>query len=178
MIYPRPDLPETEIDIEFGATHSSSQRLSDTIGNTPPPSCQSSLVTPAGPPPPAGVTVCARRAGKSFPSAQNLHNKARFMVNPCTMRMGGIPIERFRARARRCIHYPSVGQRTPPPSVPRQDWRPLLLPGCQSRSATPAGPPPPAGVAFCAASTLRRITILTFVANRSDFSLNSASLFA
>lgn len=44
---------------EFGAAHSSSQRSSDTIGNTPPPSCQSLLMTPAGPPPPAGVIVFA-----------------------------------------------------------------------------------------------------------------------
>ncbi len=47
------------IEQEFGAAHSSSQRSSDTIGNTPPPSCQSLLMTPAGPPPPAGVIVFA-----------------------------------------------------------------------------------------------------------------------
>ncbi len=42
---------------EFGRAHSSSQRSSDQIGNTPPPSCQSPLMTLAGPPPPAGVIL-------------------------------------------------------------------------------------------------------------------------
>jgi len=54
----RPDAGDG-IEQEFGAAHSSSQRSSDTIGNTPPPSCQSLLMTPAGPPPPAGVIVFA-----------------------------------------------------------------------------------------------------------------------
>jgi len=34
------------------------------------------------------------------------------------------------------------------PAFPEQDWQPLLLPSCQSISATPAGFPPPAGVCF------------------------------
>lgn len=46
---------------EFGAAYSSSQRLSDTIGNTPPPGCQSPTMTPTGPPPPVGV-ICLRQA--------------------------------------------------------------------------------------------------------------------
>ncbi|MGJ7038135.1 hypothetical protein J2Y63_001371 [Shinella sp. BE166] len=50
--------------MEFGATHSSSQRRFDTIGNTPPPSCQSPSMTPAGSPPPAGVIICARRMAR------------------------------------------------------------------------------------------------------------------
>lgn len=46
-----------ESSMEFGAAHSSSQRPSDTIGNTPPPSCQSPSMALAGPPPPAGVIL-------------------------------------------------------------------------------------------------------------------------
>ncbi len=58
------------IEQEFGVAHSSSQRSSDTIGNTPPPSCQSLLMTPAGPPPPAGVIVLPN-AWPTIPTMQN-----------------------------------------------------------------------------------------------------------
>ncbi|MGF6171741.1 hypothetical protein ABIE33_000015 [Ensifer sp. 4252] len=54
---PEPGKDPDESSMEFGAAHSSSQRPSDTIGNTPPPSCQSPSMTLAGPPPPAGVIL-------------------------------------------------------------------------------------------------------------------------
>jgi len=61
---------------------------------------------------------------------------------------------------------------------PRQDWQPLLLPGCQSISATPTGSPPPVGVAFCTAPIQPRMAIFTFVANRPGFGQNFAKISA
>ena len=50
---------------------------------------------------------------------------------------------------RQAIYVLRIGRATsPPPNVPDKDWQPLLLPSCQSISATPAGFPPPAGVRF------------------------------
>ena len=144
--------------MEFGAAHSSSQRPSDTIGNTPPPSCQSSLVTPAGPPPPAGVIICAecmallrqrRKASGPF------SNRLKVCAAPP---MPGVKCMRL---VHGCHSYPALLRDALPGYIhiisratisssqrPRQDWQPLLLPGCQSISAKPAGPPPPAGYVF------------------------------
>ncbi len=82
------------IEQEFGAAHSSSQRSSDTIGNTPPPSCQSLLMTPAGPPPPAGVIVFARRLANQRPAIQNRPSPS--AACRCLHRIQRRPAERMR----------------------------------------------------------------------------------
>lgn len=82
----RPDA-RNGIEQEFGVAHSSSQRSSDTIGNTPPPSCQSLLMTPAGPPPPAGVIVFAGHL------ANHTHN-----ANPSSPRRCSCRIQHRRCR--------------------------------------------------------------------------------
>jgi hypothetical protein len=143
--------------MEFGATHSSSQRPSDTIGNTPPPSCQSSLVTPAGPPPPAGVIILRKAHGfhpESPPHVRPPAQRFRKYASPMCGHMRGLhgchshPALPPEARAG---YIKPIGRVTISSSQrPRQDWQPLLLPGCQSISATPAGSPPPAGVVFFA----------------------------
>ncbi len=158
------------IEQEFGAAHSSSQRSSDTIGNTPPPSCQSLLMTPAGPPPPAGVIVFAKHLANHAPQSKIARRHqlradacAAFSdgrPNACGSRMGAIPIARFCPSSGQAISFSSVGRRSPPPNVPDKDWQPLLLPSCQSISATPAGSPPPAGVAFCTATNQSRMACL------------------
>jgi hypothetical protein len=108
---------------EFGAAHSSSQRSSDTIGNTPPPSCQSLLMTPAGSPPPAGVIVFALRGEQpENPNRSSNHRKPGQSAGPlqriCTERMGAIPIARFCPAHGQVITSSSVGRRSPPPNVP------------------------------------------------------------
>lgn len=146
------------IEQEFGAAHSSSQRSSDTIGNTPPPSCQSLLMTPAGPPPPAGVIVFARHLANHTPQSKiaRRHQLRAYACaafsegypNACSSCMGAIPIARFCPSSEQAISFSSVGRRSPPPNVPDKDWQPLLLPSCQSISATPAGSPPRRALLF------------------------------
>lgn len=53
-----------------------------------------------------------------------------------------------------------------------------LLPSCQSISATPAGPPPPAGVAFCAAPRQWEPRDLNHCGKSPEFSQNFAKIFA
>jgi len=159
--------------MEFEVAHSSSQRLFDTIGNTPPPSCQSILTTPAGPPPPAGVVVCAGRT--VFPPLRHDFPKESSLPALTALRdahsgfawafcMDAIPAVLFHGAKRLPIWGSSLGRRPPPSMSPAGSAAPLLLSGRQSRPATPAGPPSPAGVAFCAAHIARRATALTCVA--------------
>lgn len=153
---------------EFGAAYSSSQRRSDTIGNTPPPGCQSSLVTPAGSPPPAGVIVfrmANRKTPPPFPASPLYPSGQAYSL--------GIPAELagrhmqyphachaarpYRPAAHPPIWSASVGRRSPPPASP-------------TRSAidSPPGPPietsdarrtsSPAGVAFSSGNALAAST--------------------
>jgi len=154
------------IEQEFGVAHSSSQRSSDTIGNTPPPSCQSLLMTPAGPPPPAGVIVLPD-TWPTIPTMQIPRRPASARTafstggpNACGSCMGAIPIARFCPPSAQAISFSSVGRRSPPPNVPAKDWQPLLLPSCQSISATPAGSPSRRALLFCAATNQSRMARL------------------
>lgn len=114
----RPDVGNG-IEQEFGAAHSSSQRSSDTIGNTPPPSCQSLLMTPAGPPPPAGVIVFAKHLATTSYNPKSVAT-LKFIAatlcalnaglqNACGPCMGAIPITRFCPPSRQATSWTSVG---------------------------------------------------------------------
>lgn len=94
--------------------------------------------------------------------------------NACGSCMGAIPIARFCPSSGQAITFSSVGRRSPPPNVSDKDWQPLLLPSCQSISATPAGSPPPAGVAFLHCNQPIPHGLFTFVAPSPDFGQNSA----
>ena len=92
---------------EFGATHSSSQLP---ITN----------MTPAGPPPPAGVIVFARALQDADPArfSQTFSHSARASRNACGQRMGAIPTGRYHPAKAGSIQASSIGRRTPPPSGP------------------------------------------------------------
>ncbi len=106
--------------MEFEATHSSSQCRFDTIGNTPPPSCQSPSMTPAGSPPPAGVIICAR------PMAPRLFPAKSFALGAERMRMTqGCHSQPALLYAAAASYIPPIGRATLFSSQsPRQDWHP------------------------------------------------------
>jgi hypothetical protein len=87
-------------------------------------------------------------------------------LDTCALRIGAILNGRFRTRRRWPIGTSSVGRRSPPPKRPRQDW--LLLPGCQSRSATPAGFPPRRALPFALHPNQGCMATLTLVAKTAD----------
>lgn len=175
--------------MEFGTTHSSSQRRFDTIGNTPPPSCQSTLVTPAGSPPPAGVIICAKRmAGrakaarppdKPTVSPNTWATLSRTARNTCTLRIGAIPIALYRARLWRPIWFSSVGRRSPPPNVPDRIGGPPS--SSQAANRYQQRPPdllPRRALFFCVATKQCCIATLTFMAERPEFGLNFVKISA
>jgi len=131
------------------------------------------IMTPAGSPPPAGVIFapCAWRAAGAAAFSRKIVGASPHVRGICPIlaqymrRAHGCHSNRALPRRDGRIYIVLIGRATISSSQrPRQDWRPLLLPSCQSRPATPAGPPPPAGVAFCTALTAQRIASFTFVA--------------
>ncbi len=129
-------------------------------------------MTPAGSPPPAGVIFapCAWRAAGAVAFSRKIAGASPHVRGICPIlaqymrRAHGCHSNRALPRRDGRIYMVLIGRATISSSRrPRQDWRPLL-PSCQSRPATPAGPPPPAGVAFCTALTAQRIALFTFVA--------------
>lgn len=124
---------------EFGRAHSSSQRSSDQIGNTPPPSCQSPLMTLAGPPPPAGVIVFQLSSPQESQHVEQLHNirahSGRARPEPCTGRIGAILEQLYPSARLHTIFNSSIGaahSSSQRPSIWIGDTPP---PGCRSEQS-------------------------------------------
>lgn len=135
-----------------------------------------------------GGRYCLRRAHgdarqsaasslKSPSPAQDLRTPPERVFHPMRIAHGCHSEPALQARAGPA-YMKAIGRATISSSQrPRQDWRPLLLPGCRSTSAKPAGPPPRRALFFCAAPKASAHSAFTFVAVRTVFRQNFAEIF-
>lgn len=125
--------------MEFGRAHSSSQRSSDQIGNTPPPSCQSLQMTLAGPPPPAGVIVFSPSSHVLAAAIAHLHiiraRDRRIRATLCAQCIGAILDRLYTSGQLHTIFNSSIGaahSSSQRPSIWIGDTPP---PGCRSEQS-------------------------------------------